>query len=592
MKDLKDIKKNIIKEIESGIWKNYYLVYNRKSTDEPENQKNSIAYQKSENTRFAFKQNFPIAKLTIEGFCTDGIISEKHSAFKEDTDMNFGNNGLVQYRIDRPKFYKLIQLLNHGYFKGVIVLCWDRISRNKGDETVVRKLMKTGIDFKFVLATYDKTSSGALHMDIDGMFAEHHSRVTSEKVSLNIFNQREKGICVYKAPVGYLNPGSMENKPFDPVRAPMIKKLFEMYSTGNWTLNELAKFTTEQGFTMPASRRKRTPEEMLMEEEDDILLKIEPVNHLATYTSIQKILTNQFYTGRIIGNNRKIIKSNSHLPLISDELFNKVQDVLSKKKISTHYVKRIEYPLRGIIRCGGCQRLYTPYEKKGILYFSSRCAKNCANKHKCFNISFITAKILKLMEDLHFTDNELEEFNNRFSTDIALFETKRFNQLEINERQKKKLREDMAYLRENRLTLLKTGVYTPEGLVEEESTLNSKIVDLQEKEVISDISMHETFKDVVILSELIKDACVYYYKANSFEKQDIIRIIFSELTLFNNELKYKCRNGCEALERRFVLSGDPSGWLSEMPSLREEINESINELKIYLNTHSPPICLN
>src|SRR6185312_1332606 len=164
MKDLKNIEKDIIKEIESGIWKNYYLVYNRKSTDEPENQKNSIAYQKSENTRFAFKQNLPIAKLNIEGFCTDGIISEKHSAFKEDTDMNFGDNGLVQYRIDRPKFYKLIQFLNHGYFKGVIILCWDRISRNKGDETVVRKLLKSGIDFKFVLATYDKTSSGALHM--------------------------------------------------------------------------------------------------------------------------------------------------------------------------------------------------------------------------------------------------------------------------------------------------------------------------------------------------------------------------------------------------------------------------------------------
>ena len=102
------------------------------------------------------------------------------------------------------------------------------------------------------------------------------------------------------------------------------------------------------------------------------------------------------------------------------------------------------------------------------------------------------------------------------------------------------------------------------------------------------ISIHETFRDLVILSELIKNACVYYYKANSFKKQDIIRIIFSELTLFNNELKYKCKKGCEALERRFVLSGDPLRWLSETPSLREEINESINELKIYLNTHSPP----
>jgi hypothetical protein len=37
------------KLLESGIYKNTYLVYNRKSTDEPENQKNSIHFQKINN---------------------------------------------------------------------------------------------------------------------------------------------------------------------------------------------------------------------------------------------------------------------------------------------------------------------------------------------------------------------------------------------------------------------------------------------------------------------------------------------------------------------------------------------------------------
>ena len=37
----------INKEIQSGKYRDCYLLYNRKSTDEPDNQKNSITYQKN-----------------------------------------------------------------------------------------------------------------------------------------------------------------------------------------------------------------------------------------------------------------------------------------------------------------------------------------------------------------------------------------------------------------------------------------------------------------------------------------------------------------------------------------------------------------
>jgi hypothetical protein len=50
------------------------------------------------------------------------------------------------------------------------------------------------------------------------------------------------------------------------------------------------------------------------------------------------------------------------------------------------------------------------------------------------------------------------------------------------ERKKKKIREDLAYIRSNKLSLLKTGVYTPEGLMEEETKLNSELTILQNQE--------------------------------------------------------------------------------------------------------------
>ncbi len=558
MASVEKIKKELLDSIQSGKYRNCYLIYNRKSTDDTENQKNSIKFQKSENMRFAFREHLPIAALTLDGFATEGTVSERHSGFKENIELTFGDGNTVQYRVDRPKFHRLVQWLSKEYFKGVIFLCWDRASRNKGDDTILRKLMKAGVDIRFTLAQYDKTSSGELHMDIDGMFAEHHSRTTREKVTLTMKSKRGLGICTYRAPVGYLNERIMERKPIDPVRAPIIKQLFEMAATGQWSLADLARWAIEQGFTMPLMRRRRTEEEVLAEEEDDIRLEIEKISRLPTFNTIHKILTNLFYTGKVLGNDGVWIASTSHEAIVPEELFNKVQEQLRKKNKSAHYTELLDHPLRATIHCGVCGRVYTPYPKKGIMYYGARCDRSCTNPTKSFNFDFIAKKIGALMERLTFTNDELEEIDARASTDIALLDEKRMSQLEVAERRKKKIREDLAYLNKNRLSLLKTGAYTPEKLAAEETGLNAELVALSEAEIVSDVSMQETVREVVKLSELLKNSMSYYSFANPQEKEQIIKVIFSELTLTENTLEYQCKNGFKALASRFVALGDPT----------------------------------
>jgi site-specific DNA recombinase len=546
----------IYADIQSGKYRDFYLIYNRKSTDETDNQKNSISYQKSENTRFAFREKLPVALITIKSFCADGIISEKHSGFKEDNDITITNEGMVQYRIDRPKFQKMFQMVSQGYFKGIICLCWDRISRNKGDDTVIRKLMRKGVDVRFVYAKYDKTSSGALHMDIDGMFSQHHSRVTSEKVSITIKNAREKGICTYRAPIGYLNLGEMERKPFDPERAPVIQKMYELYATGDWSLSDLARYAKEQGFISVPMRRRRTKEEMLAEEDDTVV--IEKTSRPMTPNHISRILTNPFYIGKILDSDGKYIDSTSHEPLVDEKLFNLVQSMLNKKKTSIHYTEKLDLPLRGIVRCERCARVYTPYVKKGIQYYNSRCLKDCENTFKNFNFNFIAKGVGQLMSTLSFTEDELVEMEAKLGTDIVLFEEKRLKAIDIMERKKKKVREDLAYLRGNKLSLIKTGVYTPESYVEEDNRLDSELISLQNQEQASDIAMRETMKDVWKLSELIKDVVPYYGIAKPHRKEEIIRVIFSELYVSQNSLSYSLKKGFECFENRFKAICDPT----------------------------------
>jgi site-specific DNA recombinase len=216
--------------------------------------------------------------------------------------------------------------------------------------------------------------------------------------------------------------------------------------------------------------------------------------------------------------------------------------------------------LRGFAFCAVCGRVYTPYVKKGILYYGARCARECTNPLKSFNFDYLEERAGELITKLSFTEEELVEIDARANTDIALLEAKRMSQLDAAERKKKQIREELAYLNGNRLVLPKTGVYTPEGYVAEEARLTNELNQLKDNnENASDVAMRETIKDVILLSELLKNAAVIYSEAEPQEKDKILRVIFSELTLTENTLDYKCKKGFAALQSRFVASCDLTG---------------------------------
>ena len=443
--------------------------------------------------------------------------------------------------------------------------------------------MRKGVDVQFVYAKYDKTSAGALHMDIDGMFAEHHSRVTSEKVRLTTWNLRERGVVTYKAPIGYLNQGNMEHKPLDPERAPIIKKLFELYATGDWALADLVRFAGQQGLNTLPVRRRRTKAEILAEENEEV--QIEKVSRPMTISYLHKILTNPFYMGMALGNEDKYVPSISHEALISGELFNEVQQVLRGNKISVSYMQKLELPLRGMVRCADCGRVYTPYLQKGIQYFGSRCAAACPNTKKSFNIAYLEKEVGKFIDGLVFTEDDRVTLDAQISTGVSLFEEKRLKKIEIQDRRKKKIREDLTYLRTNKLELLKSGVYSPEMLLQEETRLNTELNTIQEEEIVSDLSMQAVMLDIRKLSELVKYGSEFYFKAKSPEKEQIIKIIFSELFISENTLQYRCRNGFQALDNRYLLVCDPTDWLSELLKLSQLIQISLDELRTALTAN-------
>lgn len=81
--------------------------------------------------------------------------------------------------------------------------------------------------------------------------------------------------------------------------------------------------------------------------------------------------------------------------------------------------------------------------------------------------------------------------------------------------------------------------------------MNLALKAFRDQEEASDISMTETVREVIKLSELVKDALPHYNLCNSYEKEQITKIIFSELSFSGKTLNFKTKNGFQSLESRF-----------------------------------------
>lgn len=545
---------------------NEYLIYTRKSTDDADNQKNSIAYQINESMQFSVKAQLKISNVNIMGFCTDGIIEEHHSGYKQDDGFISNVDGTITYKVLRPKFLTLVNLLQQREFKGVICLCWDRFSRNESDDVLIKKLMNQGIDVRFIQANYDNSSSGALHMDIDGMFSRHYSRVISEKVKASYSKLISEGKCIYTAPIGYLNKGS-DNKPFDLQRAPIIKRMFELYATGEWSFTSLSRWANNQGLLTKATRKKRTKEEKAVGLDPETMKK---VPRQITPKAVENILANPFYTGKLHYHGN-IIDSKVHLPLIDTALFYKVQFMLNKKTTSIHYPDKIFFTYRGLLKCGHCLRVYSAYEQKGINYYRSKCKDDCPNSFKHVKESWITVQVQTIIDKISFTDEELAEIEKVADVSLKRITAKRNTEIEDLYRQHKRLLSDFDFLIKDKLNLIRTEVYTPKQLKDEEIRLTLDIQEIEARIEANSVSTQIMYDYVINYSKLIKKMAKYFTNAMDNEKREIVTNTFTELFIEDGNLKYSAKEGFEALLKRFSIpnqySGSPDYVFSELLNL-------------------------
>lgn len=139
----------------------------------------------------------------------------------------------------------------------------------------------------------------------------------AENIKCGKRNRVRNGYWPSSAPMGYVNNKGSRTMEIDPARAPMVREMFELYSTGNYTFKELLARMLRNGFQ---GLRGRTLSE----------------------ARVQHALQNPFYYG--VMRFRGEYFDGKHTPLISQRLFDRCQEVMKDRgRVKAPEIKRFEW---------------------------------------------------------------------------------------------------------------------------------------------------------------------------------------------------------------------------------------------------------
>lgn len=461
------------------------ILYARVSTDEQAEKGSSIPYQKDRLHQYCEIVNDNVI----------GYYAEDYSA------KSFDN---------RPEFNKILTFLkaNKGIVNKIWVIRWDRFSRNAPEAyQMIKTLNKLGVEINAVEQPIDfkipeQKMLLSFYLTIPEIENDRRSMNTSNGMRKNMKQGRYLGV----APFGFRNSKDATDRPLltHSDLAPLIKKAFEMFALGTYQIEILRKELYKTG--LKVSRNQ-----------------------------FWLLLRNPIYCGKIkvkaFGDEPEEIVQGIHEPIVTEELFYEVQNVLAgKKKITTKHSRiNDEYPLRGYLQCPRCGKPLTGSSAlgNGGKYFYYHCTKGCNERHKnkdlhnafdnwVSNISLkpeIGSLYISVMEDIFKT----KEGDRR--AEIKKLEGEIAKGNELMERAAIKLINDeldkFAY---NRLK---------ERNARDGAALRGKISELKQAE--SGFATYARFG-----FSLLSDMGYYYSTATLENKQKMIGLIFPEKLVFSN----------------------------------------------------------
>ena len=216
--------------------------------------------------------------------------------------------------MERPALKQMLEDMAHGLVNTVVVYKVDRLSRSILDfHNMMKYFEKYGANFVSITQSFDtSTSMGKLTLNMLLSFAQFEREVSSERVRDKIRASKAKGLWVGGTPrLGYdvINKKLIINAK----EAEQVKHLFEKYLELQ-SVNDLTEYAKQNGIYAKKwiTAKGRT-------------MGGRPIAKMGMH----RMLRDRIYIGQIEHKKNGTFAKGEHEPIISEELFNRVQLALA-----------------------------------------------------------------------------------------------------------------------------------------------------------------------------------------------------------------------------------------------------------------------
>ena len=240
----------------------------------------------------------------------------------------------------RPIFGRLVQMIEDAEINGIVLLNPSRLSRNTVDTGRIIYLMDQGKLLEVVTPyqTFRNNPNDKFMLNLLCTQAKLENDNKSVNITEALKLKAERGVFPGKARPGYKNnhekPQGLRDISVHPVYFPLMRKLFDLALTGNYSVEALVREAKILGIRSSKSGK--------------------PI----VKSWMHRLLRDPFYTGRFMYNGK--LYSGQHPTMLTDAEFNLLQDILDGK--SKGRLQKHDFALNGIMKCGECHYCITAQE--------------------------------------------------------------------------------------------------------------------------------------------------------------------------------------------------------------------------------------
>jgi len=446
----------------------------------------------------------------------------------------------------RPVFNQMLKGLRTGKATGVIIHKIDRSARNLKDWADLGELIDSGIEVHFANESLDLNSRGGrLSADIQAVVAADYIRNLREETKKGFYGRLKQGLYPRPAPLGYQDQGGGKVKLPDPIMAPLIRKAFELYSSGLYNLERLSDELFALGLRTKSGKQVQK-------------------------SVLSRILNDPFYTGIIRIKKIGETYQGAHKSIVPASLFARVQEMLRGKV--NRRVNKNQFIFRQMFTCRNCCRCLIGERHKGLVYY--RChAKACPSR--TVREEVMDSDFIHHLKRLELTQEE----KNCVRAKLLKLKNNWHNQ-EQTVSQALKLKLSQMDERQSRLT----DAYLDQA-IDKETFERRKTALLQERRNIQDQLDNLTSGRTNILdqlSELVELASTAYlaYKLGlDEEKRDLLKTLSSNRTLDGNTLTIMLALPFHLIANRFsVPPGRPTRTIGrDVAQVWDELIDKLSE---------------